>query len=121
MKRMMGILDTDPAYAEKLAERLCEREDFPYWVFLFLRKEELVAYTEGHHIHLLLVASSLADEEIMSLPADRILILSEDDDQEKACKEYSDSGSFAMSDPYQPCEEKLGLTRSERPIGWMWK
>ena len=99
MKRRMGLLDTDPVYAGKLARRLCELDDFPYWVFVFQSKEELISYLEGHHLHLLLVSSSLADDAVLSLPADLILILSEEEDFRLDSKPESNQGISVSGTP----------------------
>ena len=113
----MGIYDSDPAYAEKLSERLSARNDFPFAVLVFFEREELIAYTEGHHLQLLIVAEALAEEEILTLQADRILLLSE----EKNGKNTNDTNAPGRVWRYQSVtgfvSAVMELFQAERSIG----
>ncbi|MBO4390882.1 MAG: hypothetical protein J5825_08490 [Lachnospiraceae bacterium] len=79
MNRVLGIYDKDRTYAGKLSERLSERKDLAYMVLPFFEKQELMDYAGEHHLQLLMVGSELADEEVLSLDAERILLLTDEE------------------------------------------
>ena len=79
MNRVLGIYDKDRTYAGKLSERLSERKDLAYTVLPFFEKQELMDYAGEHHLQLLMVGSELADEEVLSLDAERILLLTDEE------------------------------------------
>lgn len=74
-KRVMAVYDVDPLYAERLAEYVNHKEQVPFSVMAFTNLEHLKSYSTEHKIELLLINSSVPQEEINKVGAARVVTL----------------------------------------------
>ncbi|WP_442855560.1 hypothetical protein [Clostridium sp. Marseille-P2415] len=76
-KRVMAVYDVDPLYAERFAEFVNHREQISFSVMAFTTLERLKAYAADHGIELLLINSSVSQEEIGKIGASRVVTLAD--------------------------------------------
>ena len=75
----MAVCDSEEAYARSFLEYLQTRKRplLPFELRAFTGVNELKAYAAEHEIEILLIAERTADETIRSLPAGKLIVLSE--------------------------------------------
>ncbi|MEY8356536.1 hypothetical protein AALB39_24735 [Lachnospiraceae bacterium 54-53] len=76
-KRVMAVYDVDPLYAERFAEFVNHRKQVPFSVVAFTALERLKAYASDHEIELLLINSSVSQEEMDKIGAARVVTLAD--------------------------------------------
>lgn len=77
MKQTMAVYDLDPCYADRFADFVNQKEKVPFAVMAFTSLEALREYGKTHRIAILLVGSSIAEEELETIPADRVIRLAD--------------------------------------------
>lgn len=77
MKRIMGVYDVDPFYAERFAEFVNQKDQVPFTVVPFGTIERLRAFTEQQEIELLLVGDEISEEQLKEVRAGQTVRLSE--------------------------------------------
>lgn len=77
MKRIMGIYDVDPFYADRFAEFANQKERIPFTVVAFTSMGKLQAFTRQRPIELLLVGDNVDKELLADVQAEQIIRLSE--------------------------------------------
>lgn len=76
-KKRLVIFDRDERYAGNLMEYLGSKEDFPYSVSVYSKKEALLELAEKEPIQLLLASESAYADIKGEVKADRVMILNE--------------------------------------------
>lgn len=76
-KRVMAVYDVDPLYAERLTEFVNRKEQIPFTVMAFTSLERLKVYGEDNKIELLLIHSSISQEEIEKIGAAFVVMLAD--------------------------------------------
>ena len=59
MKRIMGVYDVDPFYADRFAESANQREQIPFTVVAFCSISRLEAFTREQPLELLLIGDEV--------------------------------------------------------------
>lgn len=127
INRVMAIYDTDPFYAERFSEYVSQKAQIPFAVMAFTDFERLKAYGEEHPIELLLISSSVNQEEIEKTGAVRVILLSEGEtnlinEAYRSIYKYQEAGAIIREIMGFCCEEeeKAGhtvLSKKSRVIG----
>ena len=76
MRKIMAVYDEDPAYAQRLADYVNQKEKLPFAAMAFSSMDRLREYLEEHPAEILLVGERSA-EEAERLEAKNVMILSE--------------------------------------------
>ena len=77
MKRILGVYDADPFYAERFAEFANQKERIPFTVVAFTSLSKVQAFSEKQPIEILLVGNQVDKEQLKEVKAGQILELSE--------------------------------------------
>lgn len=77
MKRILGVYDADPFYAERFAEFANQKERIPFTVVAFTSFSKVKAFSEKQPIEILLVDNQVDKEQLKEVKAGQILGLSE--------------------------------------------
>ena len=80
MKRIMGVYDVDPFYADRFAESANQREQIPFTVVAFCSISRLEAFTREQPLELLLIGDEVDREQLCQVRANQIVRLSESRD-----------------------------------------
>lgn len=77
MKRIMGVYDVDPFYADRFAEFANQKERIPFTVVAFTGIAKLQAFTQKQPLELLLVGDEVDREQLAQVKAEQVIRLSE--------------------------------------------
>ena len=77
-KQIMAIYDADHAYGEQFAEFIGQKERVLFSVMFFTSFEGLSGYSKDHDVELLIVDSTVSDEEIEQIGAKKTVILADE-------------------------------------------
>lgn len=96
MKRIMGVYDADPFYAERFAKFANQKERIPFTVVAFTNLSKVEAFTKKQPIEILLVGNEVDPEQLKEVKAGQILWLSES--QERMSPDHSTVYKYQASD-----------------------
>lgn len=77
MKRIMGVYDVDPYYAERFAEFANQKEQIPFTVVAFSSIAKLEAFTQQQQLELLLIGDEADKTQLSGVKAKQIVRLAE--------------------------------------------
>lgn len=77
MKRIMGVYDVDPFYADRFAESANQRAQIPFTVVAFSSISRLEAFTKEKPLELLLIGDEVDREQLSQVRVNQIVRLSE--------------------------------------------
>lgn len=77
MRRIMGVYDADPFYAERFAEFANQKERIPFTVVSFSSLGKLISFAKQHTIELLLVGDEVDKSQLTEVHAEQVIHLSE--------------------------------------------
>lgn len=73
---LLAICDTDEGYANRLMEYISDKSGMPFRTVAFTKKEELLHFTETNHVDILLISTSLMEDEVNEKDIRKIILLS---------------------------------------------
>ena len=77
MKRIMGVYDVDPFYADRFAEFANQKEQIPFTAIAFTNISKLQSYSQKQPLELLLVGDDIDRTQFVEVKAEQIVQLSE--------------------------------------------
>ncbi|MCI9106397.1 MAG: hypothetical protein HFG57_10670 [Lachnospiraceae bacterium] len=77
MKRIMGVYDVDPFYADRFAEFANQKEQIPFTAIAFTNISKLQSYSQKQPLELLLVGDDIDRTQLVEVKAEQIVQLSE--------------------------------------------
>lgn len=102
MRKILGIYDTESGYGERLAGYLSAKGRLPFRVVVFTSEEMLLRFAGKEEIYMLLVHEKAMTQEIKGLSISKMLLLTEEPEDEEASKEV-----FTLY-KYQSAKEIVG-------------
>ena len=76
--RIMTVFDSEAGYTESLARMLSQQKALPFEVRAFTDRKKMEAFLRARPVSLSLIAEKDFTQEMLSLPSERFVILSED-------------------------------------------
>lgn len=77
MRHIMAVYDVDPAYAQRFAEVVNQKESVPFEVMAFSSLERLREFAKENRIELLLISGSVSRKEAEEIGADKVISLAD--------------------------------------------
>ncbi len=78
-KEILAVCDEDEGYVKRFMEYLTEKNDMPFELIAFTKKEELLCYLEENKVYILLIAAEIMTETLKEKNIKTILLLSSGD------------------------------------------
>lgn len=78
-KKVLVLCDNDKEYLQQLTDYLQQKEQFPFEIHAYTQFTGMVEYETGKEVEMLLVAETAYVYEVENFPANRILILGENE------------------------------------------
>lgn len=78
MRKIMAVWDTNPLYAERLADFANERGRIPFRAVAFASAERLKEYAAKHSVEILLTGWDAAEEDLKEIRARQVIYLGEE-------------------------------------------
>ena len=99
MNHVLGICDSEVAYADQLANYFTNKRGFPFQIQLFTSFESLMEYCRKQPVSVVLISEKDYREDLKKLPIDYVVVLKEGEkriqEEIKKIKKYQSSESIA--------------------------
>ncbi|HJC48586.1 MAG TPA: hypothetical protein IAA04_11090 [Candidatus Lachnoclostridium pullistercoris] len=125
MRKIMAVWDTNPLYAERLADFANERGRIPFRAVAFASADRLKEYAAKHSVEILLAGSDAPAEDVKEVRARQVIYLGEEKraDPEKLPSVYKYQNSDRLMREVMACyeggdgRESVSITGRGKVIG----